>query len=91
MTQSTNPEPEVIIRQGGYRVASPQSTYDRSRMRTGSVAALNVRCLHPNMRRLFKVWCAKRDISMEQAVVQLIQGVVSGDITFAPDSVGHIS
>lgn len=46
-------------------------------------AALNIRRIHPGLRKAFKVICAQRGIPMEQAVIDLIEGVVRGDITLS--------
>lgn len=42
--------------------------------------ALNIRRLHPNMRRLFKSWCAMHGVSMESAIEQIIGQIVTREI-----------
>lgn len=42
--------------------------------------ALNVRSLSPNIRRRLKIMCAERGVSMESAVISLIEDFICGDV-----------
>ena len=60
---------------------------DDNAVDTAGAVALNIRCLHYNLRRHFKSWCVLRGVSMEHAVRQIIEAVVAGRIVprVAPD------
>lgn len=50
-------------------------------------AAINIRCLHFNVRRHFKSWCVLQGVSMEHALRQIIEAIVVGTLNpkIAPD------
>lgn len=54
------------------------------------LVAINIRRLNPRMRTLFKSWCARRDISMEQALIQFIEAAVAGELPITITPVGHL-
>lgn len=58
----------------------PKSDKYTKRLASDTISALNIRCVHPITRQRFKAWCAVRGVSMEQALVQVIEAIVVGNL-----------
>lgn len=42
--------------------------------------AINIRSIPPSLRRDFKSWCAKNDVSMGEAIITFMEAATRGDL-----------